>query len=172
MDPIQQPPHSLRLDLAPAGRPLALPMGPFGPGGGERERGEPLGRAQGQDAPLVLLVDDDPGIRQALEMVLNDQGIECLCAGNGAEALELLGSVPVLPSLIILDVMMPVMNGWQFRAAQLADPRLAALPTLLLSAATDAESRARELGLTQTFRKPVDLDALLDAVERSLAQEG
>lgn len=139
--------------------------GPTPPSGTDTESIERT--ATGRRQPTVLVVDDDHGIRTALAMVLEDEGLRCTTAANGAEALELLRS-GVRPDLIILDLMMPVMSGFEFRAAQRADPALAAIPTVVLSAAGEPSSRLRELGV-EVFRKPPDLTQLLEIIDRHLA---
>ena len=82
----------------------------------------------------ILVVDDDESIRDALCEVLADLGHNAECVSNGKEALERL-SRGTLPQLVLLDLMMPVMDGWAFRERQLADPRLAGLPVYVLTAA-------------------------------------
>lgn len=117
-----------------------------------------------RQAKRVLIIDDDGGMRDSLAMVLENEGLESAVARNGAEALESLGRSKRLPDLIILDLMMPIMNGWDFRSAQLADPRLAAIPTLVLTADTDASLQAEEFFVSECLRKPIDIDALLASV--------
>jgi len=119
-------------------------------------------------APTVLVIDDDRAIREALAMVLADEGLECITAAHGAEGVELLRQASSLPDLIVVDLMMPVMSGWEFRRFQLADPKLAAVPTIVLTAATEGASHIGDLGVQQVLRKPIDLDALLAAVRRNL----
>src|SRR5690242_12282079 len=82
---------------------------------------------------LVLVVDDDREIRSALAEVLEDSEYEVLQAANGLEALEHLGRCELPPFLILLDVMMPKMNGWEFRREQLTRPALAAIPVVVIS---------------------------------------
>ncbi|MDC3960300.1 response regulator [Polyangium jinanense] len=98
-------------------------------------------------------------------MVLAEEGYRVLEAANGAEALSRLHDGP-LPDLILLDLMMPVMNGEQFRRAQRADPEIAEVPVVVMTA---AGSRAVEpmasLGLTRVLHKPVGLEPLLSAVD-------
>ena len=111
----------------------------------------------------VLVVDDDADIRQTVGMVLEEEGYEVQVAADGAAALALLRAGPP-PALILLDLMMPVMNGWQFREAQTADETLAAIPVVVIS----ADNRLREacpFG-DNYLRKPVDIDALLSIVAR------
>ena len=80
----------------------------------------------------ILIVEDDFDIREALTQILEEEGYAVREAANGREALDV--AARELPSLILLDLMMPVMNGWQFRAEQIKDPRLAPVPVLVISA--------------------------------------
>lgn len=114
----------------------------------------------------VLVVDDDPDLRQALVEVLADQGYRTLSAANGAEALAQLTTGAPLPSLILLDVMMPVMDGWEFSDRQQLDPRLARIPVVVLSAHASASALAGRRKLAGFLRKPVELTALLATVRQ------
>ena len=113
----------------------------------------------------VLIVEDDFDLRDALVPVLEYDGHKVVSAANGQEALERLRSMPP-PSLILLDLMMPVMNGEQFRAEQLRDPRLASIPVVVVSAHAHAAERAARLGAVGCLRKPLDIDAFLDEVRQ------
>jgi CheY-like chemotaxis protein len=107
----------------------------------------------------VLLVEDDDIVRGAMQMVLEWEGYRVDCARNGQEALEKLHhSEP--PSLIVLDLMMPVLDGWQFREAQKADPQLASIPVVIVSG-IDARY-APEAAIY--VRKPFQVEELLQAV--------
>jgi two-component system, chemotaxis family, chemotaxis protein CheY len=119
----------------------------------------------------VLIVEDDDDIRETLIEVLEDNGFEPSSAANGAEALELLRTGSAFPNVILLDMMMPVLDGWGFRSAQLADPRLSDIPVIVLTAHASIEETARTLGATGFLRKPVRLDPLLDAIRRHAAAE-
>jgi CheY-like chemotaxis protein len=113
----------------------------------------------------ILVVDDDREIRETLKDVLEEEGYDVHAAANGVEALAILrrdGARP--PSLIVLDLMMPQMNGWQFCEAQRADPALSPIPVLIISASSDA-GRASIAG-NPRLRKPVELARLLEAVVR------
>jgi len=112
----------------------------------------------------VLIVDDDVDIREALLDVLTDHGYAADAVSNGREALEYLKD-GARPCLILLDLMMPVMNGSQFRAAQLEDPQLRDVPVLVISAGNDVEQRSKALD-TESMRKPLDLERLLALVAR------
>src|SRR4051794_28574938 len=82
---------------------------------------------------LILVVDDDPDLRDTLGQILEDEGYSVAAASNGREALAYLRERPA-PSLILLDLMMPVMDGWQFRSEQRLDSVLAKIPVLVISA--------------------------------------
>jgi CheY-like chemotaxis protein len=115
----------------------------------------------------VLVVEDDADVLGALVTVLEDQGYEVATARNGLEALERLRSGP-RPAIILLDLMMPEMSGFEFRARQLADPSIADLPVAVLTAGALSE-RVRDLRPVACFVKPFELDALLDLLESPLA---
>jgi CheY-like chemotaxis protein len=114
--------------------------------------------------PLVLVVDDDEPILDSLGEILAEEGYAVATARNGKEALAYLAANPS-PDCILLDVMMPVMNGYDFRRAQLRDSRLAAIPTLLLTAG-HVDGRVAELRLSGWLRKPINLPVLLASVQQ------
>ena len=106
----------------------------------------------------VLIVDDEFDIRQAVAEVLSEEGHQVLSAGDGAEALACLREFHA--QLVLLDLMMPGMNGWEFRAAQKGDPELSDIPVVVLSAL----GRVAGMDAAGFIQKPFDLDELLDAV--------
>ena len=108
----------------------------------------------------VLVVDDEPDIRESLRDALEDEGYRVVVARNGREALEALPTLEK-PVAIILDIIMPVMSGTEFYAALQADPRFAETPVLI---STSDASRAPSGVLL--MKKPVDLDRLLDTVAK------
>jgi CheY-like chemotaxis protein len=113
----------------------------------------------------ILIVEDDVDVRDALVQVLEFEGYRVTSATNGAEALaELRAGAP--PGLILLDLMMPVMDGRQFRVAQLADPALARIPVVVLSADGGVEQKATTMGAAAYLKKPIEVDSLLDVVAR------
>lgn len=116
-------------------------------------------------SPAILIVDDDPDIREALLDVLTDHGYSAEALSNGREALEYLRA-GARPQLILLDLMMPVMDGLQFRHEQVSDPELRELPVLLISAGNDVAKSAQALGVPHSMRKPLDLAKLLEVVAR------
>lgn len=117
----------------------------------------------------LLLVDDDDALRTALAEVLQEEQWEVATARNGQDALEQLrmridGGAP-LPCAILLDLMMPVMDGFTFRSEQTNDARLSALPVIVLTAGT-IDDRVRRLDVTACMRKPIDLDTLFATLGR------
>src|ERR1700730_10940030 len=113
---------------------------------------------------LVLIVDDDPDILQPLGLCLSTEGDRVLMAANGEEALELLKSER--PDVILLDLMMPVMDGWQFVAEMDARGQRGA-PLLILSADRAVQGHAGNLKASGHLAKPFDLDELLTKVQQS-----
>jgi CheY-like chemotaxis protein len=113
----------------------------------------------------VLIVDDDHGIREVLSEVLVDAGYQIASAEDGARALDYLQQAPVLPRVILLDLMMPVMTGWEFRLTQQQNPRIAPIPVVALSARGGIEHEQYAVTVDAFMRKPVDLDQLLDLIE-------
>jgi len=107
----------------------------------------------------ILVIDDDAGSRNALANLLRDEGYSVAAVAGGGDAMaHLAGSS--LPKLIVLDLMMPGMDGWDFRHDQKRDPRLTAIPVIAVSAAgklPDADAQ---------FRKPLDFDRFLETVRR------
>lgn len=114
----------------------------------------------------VLVVDDDTDIRETIEEVLADNDFPAIGAENGAVALERLRSDVEPPCVILLDMMMPVMDGGTFRLAQQNDPTLSDIPVVVLTAHASGERSARELHVAGFLRKPVDLQTLLDVIRR------
>lgn len=115
---------------------------------------------------VLLVVEDDQDIRDTLVEVLEDQGYQPLSASNGREALDKLRRADPRPRLILLDIMMPVMDGWAFRAAQQGDPELQSIPVIVLTAHTSPEETAEQMEAAGFLRKPVALQALLATVRR------
>ena len=112
---------------------------------------------------LILIVEDDQPIRESLRDLLTDEGYRVAEAAHGAEALERMEAE--IPSLIILDLWMPVMTGGELRERLQADPRWAKVPILVLTAANEVTD-------LPTLRKPVGLRALLSAVAAKLSEGG
>jgi CheY-like chemotaxis protein len=113
----------------------------------------------------ILIVEDDPDIRESLQIVLETEGYHACTASNGKEAMAAL-EILDQPCLVLLDLMMPVMNGWEFLAVQRQNDRLAKVPVVVVSAIADG---ARPAGAIEFMQKPVDLDALLQLVRNHCA---
>jgi CheY-like chemotaxis protein len=112
----------------------------------------------------VLVVEDHADLREMLTVLLELEGYIVVTAANGAEALERLQAGR--PAVILLDLMMPVMSGDEFRARQLADPRYSDVPVICMTAAHDGRARAAGMHAHAYFQKPLDFDQLLGAVRR------
>lgn len=115
----------------------------------------------------ILVVDDDEVILESVGYVLTDEGYDVAMAANGNEALERVEQYPL--SLILLDMRMPVMDGWAFAAAYRERPGPHA-PILVMTAAQNSRSRAAEIGADGYLAKPFDVDQLLDLVRRYAPQ--
>ncbi|WP_395806374.1 response regulator [Archangium minus] len=116
----------------------------------------------------MLVVDDDPDILEALSEILEAEGFEIRRARNGKEALERLEPDP--PQLILLDLMMPVMDGWEFAQRMRQKSSVARIPIIVLSADRNVGSKATDIGAVGHLAKPFELNDLLDMVRRSLGQ--
>ncbi|MDP9317186.1 MAG: response regulator [Chloroflexota bacterium] len=114
----------------------------------------------------VLVVDDERSIRDVFAEILEDEGFPVVCVTNGQEALQYLTHQARLPCLILLDLNMPVMSGWDFRLAQLADPQLSTVPVVAVSAGATVEQQAKNLKANAYLAKPVAYDALVSTVVR------
>jgi len=112
----------------------------------------------------ILIVEDDDDIREALTQILELEGYVVREAANGREALDISAKEPI-PSLILLDLMMPVMDGWQFRAEQMKDPHLSKVPVVVISADASVHEKVAAFGAATVLPKPISLDRLLRAVE-------
>jgi len=119
----------------------------------------------------VLVVEDDHDVREAIAEVLADSRYVTLHAANGAEALQRLRSAVVRPCVILLDVMMPTMDGWQFRAEQQRDPSVKDIPVVVLSAHADVGDTAAKMAAAGYLTKPVALENLLHVVDRFCATD-
>jgi len=114
-------------------------------------------------SPHVLVVDDDPDILSTVEQILLVEGYSVTAARNGAEALKVLEDLQ--PAVIILDLMMPVMDGWEFRQ-RLREHRAAQTPVIVVSADRDISRKAASIAADGYIAKPFDLDRLLNEVGR------
>jgi CheY-like chemotaxis protein len=116
--------------------------------------------------PLVLIVEDDEDIRESLADFLADHGYRTAGAVNGRDALDQLGASVAHPCAIILDLMMPVMDGRAFREAQLQTPSLARIPVILVTAHHETSQSWIDPTLADRLPKPLDLTVLLERLRR------
>jgi CheY-like chemotaxis protein len=117
---------------------------------------------------VLLVVDDDAAIRETLADLLRDEGYVVVTASNGQEALDRLHESGDPPCLIILDLMMPIMSGDEFYREKQADPQLADIPVVVISADHNLPRKATKFG-GEYLAKPVKLDVVIDTVERHCA---
>jgi two-component system response regulator MprA len=113
----------------------------------------------------VLVVEDDPELLNSLSEVLQSEGFGVARARNGLEALGRLRG-GARPSVILLDLMMPIMNGWQFRYEQRQDSDLSKIPVVVVSAKSDSRQHAEWLEADGYISKPIDLNVLLGTLSR------
>ena len=116
-----------------------------------------------QPQPDVLVVDDEAESREGLSVLLGIRGYRVASAANGMEALSLLQH-GMRPALILLDLMMPVMNGWEFMSHQLNDPNIKSIPVVITSGLSLSEMGSIEPA--GVVRKPINPDILLDLVQK------
>lgn len=114
----------------------------------------------------VLVVEDDQEIRESLMEILEDHGYEPMGAENGLEALDRLREPGPQPCLIVLDLMLPKMDGRAFRQEQLRRPELASIPVVVISAFQDVSQIAQELKASELLEKPFKLTELVSVVRR------
>jgi CheY-like chemotaxis protein/anti-sigma regulatory factor (Ser/Thr protein kinase) len=128
----------------------------------------PLRQAQTGQAPTnrkILIVEDDRDVVEAMSGLLELHGYEVEHALNGRDALQLLKSGHT-PGLILLDLMMPVMDGMQFREAQISDPKLAGIPVVIMSAHPKGKEIMESIRAQAYLKKPVEIGSILETVER------
>ncbi len=119
--------------------------------------------ARGAGCGGILVVDDDADIRDSLREVLEDEGYQVTCVANGREALDFLKRESPRPCVILLDLMMPVMDGWQFRREQKANPNISSIPLIVITA---TGNRPVLIDAADLVLKPLELGRLFEAVER------
>lgn len=119
----------------------------------------------------ILIVEDDSALREALAQVLSDEGYELLSARDGLEAVNCL-KMGNRPDVILLDLSMPVVNGWEFRMFQKRDPELARIPVVLITAGGYSREEVAWLEPSALIPKPVDVGVLLAVIRRFCAGSG
>jgi CheY-like chemotaxis protein len=122
------------------------------------------GAGPGLARRAVLVVDDDKDIRETLQELIEDEGYDVASARNGLEALERIRERRF--GLVVLDLFMPGMDGTEFRRRQLADPEIAGVPVVVISAAAGLEERVASMRPAAHLEKPIAVDDLLDLIAR------
>ena len=112
----------------------------------------------------ILLVEDDADIQEAMYELLVEEGFQVRAANNGAEALQRLSDDSFRPELILLDLMMPVMDGRTFRDKQLANPLYCTIPVVVISADRNAKEKSVQMQAAGFLAKPVNLEDLLSTL--------
>lgn len=121
---------------------------------------------RGVDKKLIMIIEDSSDIQELVKMLYESEGYSVAAAPEGRKALELLRELDALPSFILLDLMMPVMDGYEFRREQLNDSDLAAIPVVVMTADANAEAKAKSLNAADFLKKPVEVAALLELAEK------
>ena len=116
--------------------------------------------------PRILVVEDEDDIRDSIAELLQAEGFDVATAAHGGEALSFLRAPHHEVGLILLDLMMPDVDGWSFRREQLADQSIASIPVVIMSAVHDARAAAASLSVTDFLVKPIELASLLNVVQR------
>ncbi len=111
----------------------------------------------------ILVVEDDTSIRELLVELLESEGYSVASAVNGLEGLKYLQN-QISPDLILIDLMMPVMDGYSFRTEQLKNDKWAKIPTVVMSAEANAKEKMKNFQITAFLSKPVELDTILKTV--------
>jgi CheY-like chemotaxis protein len=116
----------------------------------------------------ILLIEDEPDMREDLAFLLADEGYRVRTAAHGAEALALLEG-GARPAVILLDLMMPVMDGWETRARLRTTPALSNIPIVILSGVANDEKEIAALAVAAYVTKPINVSRLCDVIDRTLA---
>ena len=124
-----------------------------------------MGSMQTPGRRMLLLVEDDLDIRETFAEILEDEGFQVATAANGADAVEYLRRAETLPRLIVLDLMMPVMDGIQFWREQQREARWASIPVVVMSANSNLSEMATEIRPAGVLRKPIDMGDLLTVID-------
>ena len=152
---------------APPGGALQGDRRGAGVGSATGRRRDRVARVDGGEA-LILIVEDDRSIREPLSLLLRSEGYEVSLAENGQEALRKLRTERS-PDIIVLDLRMPVMDGWEFRAIQQQDPVLGMIPVVAISA--DGSAQAVTMSADAYLRKPLDPSDLLQTIDGILREQ-
>jgi CheY-like chemotaxis protein len=111
----------------------------------------------------ILIIEDDEGIRETLKVMLEFEGYTVSASANGKDAIDTLGKIPK-PGLILLDLMMPIMNGWEFSEHVSHTPEWSTIPVVVLTAFADKEQPLKHA--RTTLKKPIEIEDLLKVVRQ------
>lgn len=114
----------------------------------------------------IVIVEDDIDVRETLAEVLSEEGYQTTAFSGGQAALQYLSALKALPALILLDLMMPTMDGWEFRREQRRLKTFLEVPTVILSADGNIDRNMESLEANGYLRKPIHIKTLLQLVER------
>lgn len=114
----------------------------------------------------ILIVEDDEDIRDAVQDLLERRGYQVVVAGDGRQGLARLRALPTPPAVILLDLTMPVMSGWEFLVEKAGDPAIADVPVVVMSAVPNLEQQPGAADWAGILKKPVAAGTLLETVER------
>lgn len=114
--------------------------------------------------PSILIVEDSLDIQESLKQLFESENYTVHIASHGQEALDFLRSQSKHPNIILLDLMMPVMDGFEFRKIQYLDEELSKIPVLIMTADGQVEEKAAKMGGVGFLKKPVDIDVILNTV--------
>src|SRR3989344_8223224 len=117
------------------------------------------------ESKRVLIVEDDEAIFEITQELLTHSGYSVDFARNGQEALQHLRSGHPLPCLILLDLMMPVMDGFEFRKEQIQDSGISHIPVVIMTAEGQIEAKTRKIGAKAFIRKPFDIESFLRTID-------
>jgi CheY-like chemotaxis protein len=123
------------------------------------------GQARPQGPGRVLIIDDEPDVRELFQDILKGAGFDAVVAESGAEGLAVLRSDPQI-RVVLLDLLMPEMDGWRFRHHQLSHPQFAAIPTVIVTGAPLASAAHEQLQAAAYLSKPVPREQLIGAVAK------
>lgn len=120
-------------------------------------------------AYFIYVIEDDEAIRESMIELLQSEGYRVLSASNGQVAIDYLSQAITLPDLILLDLMMPIKDGFQFCEEKALDPRIAHIPMIIMSADGHIEEKRKRAKVRDYLKKPVDIDEVLRVVKNEVS---
>ena len=119
-----------------------------------------------QNKKTILIVEDDRDIREAMTELLESEDYHIISACDGGKALSLLQDQK--PNLILLDLMMPVKNGFEFRKEQLSNPQIADIPVIIMTADSNIDAKKANMMASDYIKKPLEIEAALMTIKKNL----